>query len=372
MNANLRPSFSTSPPEDNELEVHVYGQGYGEAALIHYGGGRWIAIDSAVTKKNEPWAIEYLQQIGHSAAQIDYALLTHWHTDHIKGFSKLISQSPNAKVFFSSASRTSEFRNVAASFAGTGGGAVNAASYEYNELIRILSDRKKTSGSMNLEFVSCNTSYSLRSGGFEGRLLLLSPSAADVISDQIYFRDVINQRMPTDSPYVAKVENHSSVVALIEFQTFCLLFGADRELHKDTDRGWNVVFSSIANLQPSGLPAGFYKVSHHGSHTGYCQDLWKSCLGPDAVLVMTPYTRSRLPTLTMVNAYKTHSTKVFSSAVTRKIKGDIRNDIAKLGPHGPKILSSGQTAPGSVRCRRSLSDAASIWSTELFDGAQQM
>lgn len=50
-----------APPAHDELEVSVFGPGYGEAIVIHLGENEWILIDSCIEPESkEPAAIHYL------------------------------------------------------------------------------------------------------------------------------------------------------------------------------------------------------------------------------------------------------------------------------------------------------------------------
>ena len=59
------PAAHSKHPESDQLEVTLFGSGYGESVVVHIGDGKWLIVDSSInsdTKK--PAALEYLEGIG--------------------------------------------------------------------------------------------------------------------------------------------------------------------------------------------------------------------------------------------------------------------------------------------------------------------
>ena len=52
------------PPSDREIEVSIFGPGYGECIVVHAGGNEWAIIDACLDKAGHPAALAYLRQIG--------------------------------------------------------------------------------------------------------------------------------------------------------------------------------------------------------------------------------------------------------------------------------------------------------------------
>ena len=98
------------PPENCEVEVTVFGPGYGECILIHVGSNQWVVMDSCVGKDKEPVALTYLKSIGCNPDQcVQYVIATHWHDDHVQGISKVLESAGNATFFISTALGHREF-----------------------------------------------------------------------------------------------------------------------------------------------------------------------------------------------------------------------------------------------------------------------
>ncbi len=87
-------------PSDDTAEINLIGTGggYGESIVAHLGEGHWIVVDSC-RPPNEPCLpLAYLKHIGVPAEKVRLLLATHWHDDHIKGFSQLVEAFPRAEV----------------------------------------------------------------------------------------------------------------------------------------------------------------------------------------------------------------------------------------------------------------------------------
>ena len=79
------------PPGSHEIEVSVFGPGFGESIVVHLGSGRWMIVDSCLARSTkEPAALDYLQEIGVDvSANVRFVVSTHWHDDHIRGLAKV-------------------------------------------------------------------------------------------------------------------------------------------------------------------------------------------------------------------------------------------------------------------------------------------
>ena len=78
-------------PASDEIEVSLFGPGYGECVLIHLGLGEWLVVDSCVNQyAGGTPALDYLQTIGVDIAHaVVIVTASHWHDDHIRGLSAL-------------------------------------------------------------------------------------------------------------------------------------------------------------------------------------------------------------------------------------------------------------------------------------------
>src|SRR5262249_30630496 len=93
------------------------------------------------------------------------------------------------------------------------------------------------------------------------------------------------KRVPDQGP------NHVSVVTAILIGDQAMLFGSDLEEVGDPELGW----SAIVALPGRPQQAGMFKIPHHGSKNGHCEEVWDKMLISNPVAVLTPW-RRRLPT----------------------------------------------------------------------------
>lgn len=102
---------SLIPPEENQIEVSLFGPGYGESILIHYGDGNWIIVDSCIDPTSRLAApLTYLKCLGVNLARdVRLIVATHWHDDHIRGLGSVVEECQSARFVCSGALRPEEF-----------------------------------------------------------------------------------------------------------------------------------------------------------------------------------------------------------------------------------------------------------------------
>jgi glyoxylase-like metal-dependent hydrolase (beta-lactamase superfamily II) len=94
---NIRGSFLAgnnfgNPPQDDELEISIFGLGYGESILIHLGRQEWMIVDSCIDHASkQPSSLKYLHSIGVDPSEsVKLIVATHWHDDHIRGLATIV------------------------------------------------------------------------------------------------------------------------------------------------------------------------------------------------------------------------------------------------------------------------------------------
>src|SRR5918996_933708 len=94
-----------SPPEPDELELSVFGRGYGESICVHLGSGDWVLVDSCINPDTKlPAALSYLPSLGLSPAEaVRLVIATHWDDDHIGGIGEVVEACVGARVACSAA-----------------------------------------------------------------------------------------------------------------------------------------------------------------------------------------------------------------------------------------------------------------------------
>lgn len=87
----------STPPGEREIEVSVFGPGFGECLVIHAGHGDWIVVDSCLdVATREPAALTYLKALQVDPSAVRRIIATHWHDDHVRGLGKLLRACANA------------------------------------------------------------------------------------------------------------------------------------------------------------------------------------------------------------------------------------------------------------------------------------
>ncbi len=97
-------------PKPDEIEISVFGSGYGECIVIHVGSGKWAIIDSCMDASQEPISLKYLRELGVSVEKDVFSVsASHWHDDHVKGLAKTIEKCKIARLSLGSVLQSKEF-----------------------------------------------------------------------------------------------------------------------------------------------------------------------------------------------------------------------------------------------------------------------
>jgi hypothetical protein len=365
---SLSPSPTDAPASD-VVEVNLFGPGYGESVLMHLGSNQWLVVDScAPYDEAEATALTYLRQIGVDASEaIKYVVATHWHDDHIRGFSNIVSSCLQAEVFLSSALTHRPFLRLVL---------VNAPRHvtnlrEMNRTIRTLNERRQQTPPQPYSFVLENTALhsNLLHPNNDVEIWALSPSSVDVtaaLSQIGHFLSVEDR--PRLSAIPDPKENRTSIVLYIRSGNQRVLFGADREKQRAKTRGWDSVASCAAKR---GLNrASLFKVAHHGSPNGDSNIIWSDLLEEDPIAILTPFrkgTKGGRPRPRDISALCTRTKWTFitsdvsSSARNRKSAAiDINAEDVAMGI---QVLGPAQLPLGHIRARANV--AGGPWMIDL-------
>ncbi len=94
INASADPN--TDPSKENVLRVHFLSVGYADAILIELPNSETMLIDAG-DREDALKIIKCLQKL--RIKKIDYAIITHPHTNHFGGFSKIIDKFRVGRLF---------------------------------------------------------------------------------------------------------------------------------------------------------------------------------------------------------------------------------------------------------------------------------
>ena len=259
-------------PRIADVELNLFGPGYGECCVLHMGDNRWVVIDSCIDSKSKrPAALVYLDGLAVDVAEcVELIVVTHWHDDHIRGISQVVAACPKAKICIPGALANQELLASIIIFDERHG--LRAGS-GVNELINVLELCRKTHRPIKRAFsdtllLKCNAADISHSRNTE--IWSLSPSDLQVDEAIKAHRALVptlnsaKRRAPEREP------NHLSVVTIIVLGETAVLLGADLEETGNPGLGWSSIVSSSIRPQKKAI---VFKVPHHGSRNGHLESV---------------------------------------------------------------------------------------------------
>lgn len=357
-------------PNPREIELSLFGRGYGEALLLHLGDGHWIQIDSFRDRERRVAPLRYLAQIGvRPEDSLRLVVATHWHDDHVEGLSEVYERARLARLAMPAAMRSAEvtaFRGRAR----RGGSERFSSGVDELDKIAVIRDRDSRGAILLAGPNQILLRYSEHELGHRQAIDIesLSPSPADVQSFIQATKTV--PELPPGNRVEPFKQNDASVALWVRVGRHRILLGADLENVNDPARGWNAVLSSPAHLDGQ---AAVIKVPHHGSKNGHHPDVWSRLLKDGPTAVLTTWNRgSKLPSSNDV----TRIMGLTSSAyITTRMS---RKSARRVGPV-ESTLQEARTSirarpaeVGHIRLRLDLGSTDPVWQTELLGDAVQI
>lgn len=367
------------PPADDELEVVVFGPGFGESILVHLGNSHWIAIDSCVDSADEvdkrPVAEKYLRALGvDPGVAVRLIVASHWHDDHVRGLSRLVEICPSAAFSCSAALVRDEFATYVMQMSTASASTDGAKVREFTRVLELLANSGRQIHRAVGGRVLCRfEGQALRHGG-GGEVMCLSPSDREF---SLFLQQIAALLPQHGQGKIAapprQTPNLASVVLAVTVGPHVVSLGADMELHSDPLRGWSAVFDQASAMLLGRASA--VKVAHHGSTNGHHADFWRRFIEHPACSVVTPFNRlseaSKLPT--------EHDLKRLMSLGRVFVAGP--TSLRKPGARDPAVVRSLResdiefrdlrTGLGMVRLRRSIG-ADVGWRAETISPAREV
>jgi hypothetical protein len=359
------------PPKADEIEITLFGPGFGESLVIHLGYERWVIIDSCIDSgTNEPAALQYLGNIGVDAKScVSHVIATHWHDDHVGGLSEIIETCSNAQFCCAAALTRSEFLNLVTAF-NKRTIAVSTGLSEIEKILRILKKRRVQPhyvlGDMPVLTLPATALAP------EARITALSPVNAEYVRFLQSLAKFVPNDLTTKHRFPRPDENDISIAVLLTVGDVCALLGADLETTSAADRGWNAVLASTN--RPKEL-ATLFKVPHHGSVTGHHDRVWSDMLSSEPVAILTPWNRgSKLPTRGDRARIEAFAPRSFIS--TRGSGAAAQHDyaIAKTIRESNITISTAEPHTGRITARIVIGAKAAgmQWSIDLSSAASDL
>ena len=321
-------------PKPNEIEVTVFGPGYGECIVIHIGSGKWAIIDSCLDDAFEPASLSYLRSLGVSVeTDVISVSASHWHDDHVKGLAKTIEVCRGARLSLGSALQSKEFlaflyvhENQPVQKLDRGG----------TELLRCL-EMLAQSGRIIKPLHEDTLIFDFDHGELAHRLRVemraLSPSGKQFAEFIQRVRDfpVDNKGQPKGR-ISEPSRNDLSVAMLLTIGDQGVLLGADLEQVADPKKGWKAVVESRRGRRPL---SHVIKVPHHGSQNAHNMEVWKEMVDEQSWSVITPWRKGKydLPRDSDVLRLKEYSSNCYvtSTGVQSPRRRYSRDIIKQIG-----------------------------------------
>jgi beta-lactamase superfamily II metal-dependent hydrolase len=370
-----------TPPQPNELEVSIFGPGFGEGILIHVGQGKWIAIDSCVDSATQKSVLlKYLQEIGvDPATSVELVVASHWHQDHVRGLHEFLDSAPNADFCCSSVLTTKEFISLADLASGSSS-RISMGPEELYKCLQTCKARMETAGKLRLKYATTDrilwqSAWVSSGNSYSASLNSLSPSDEMTTRSHKFMVNTLaalkNSALPP-SRILASKPNDVSVALVLTVNERRILLGSDLEEQGDALVGW----SAVLETQSVSPPSQTFKVAHHGSASGHHDGVWTNLLHSNPLALLTPFRwgKHRLP-----NAVD--RARILAATTRAYITAD-PNATAKPPKSQPKVqamLASAVKnrrlaigAAGHIRWRAPLDDSNAIGTVELFESAMQL
>lgn len=366
-------------PETTDVEVHVFGPGYGECVLVHLGYGEWMIVDSCTSANHEPAAIEWLWAIGvDPSTAVKLVVATHWHDDHVRGLAKTFSVCQSATFICSNALLSDELVTLACDSRRAQLRATSGVD-ELRQIVEELRKRKLKSGVRSLglgfEFATANKRPFCRSAEPQCEVWSLSPSSAEIETSLKQFcKTFSEQENPTVRNRVAPCSpNNTAVVLWVSIGSRRILLGADLEERRSgigrpvaTDSGWTAIVSSPARPMDQ---AEVFKVAHHGSATAHNDDVWRTMISTEPTAVLTPFRQGSvsLPRQADRERILEQAPTAYISARSARRRYKPTNKVEAWALMGKHATTS--AGPGHVWLRGEALGTDRAWGVTLRDGA---
>lgn len=362
----------TKGPLIDEIEVTLFGPGYGECVLLHVGFSDWIIVDSCLNKDKRPPVLEYLRALGQDPAQIvKLVVATHWHDDHIGGLGVLFKECQSARFACSGALKGQEFLTLVKA-ASVNSMMRTSGVKEFSDVIDTLEKRSKSKpGLGSPKLASANKilweRHKINGQSFAAEIRSLSPSDSAVTRTQFEIASLFPKIHEPKRRISPRSPNHSAVALWVKAGDSRILLGSDLEESGDPDTGWTAI------LDPATRPQGkasVSKVAHHGSHTAHHPNIWTDLLEPNPHAILTPFVRGRVVLPTSQDSSRicgyTSNAFITTNLNVRQVKGR-PSTVEKTIRETVRSIRELPSSTGIIRLRKNALDAdVNNWKVELF------
>ncbi len=363
------------PPALDEVEISLFGPGYGECILVHPGDGKWFVIDSCEDPStHKPVALSYLDKIGVDArSAVQGIVATHWHDDHIRGLGETFRACKEAEFVCSEAINTKQFSEIVMAYGHRLMSELHSGVDEFREILEELRLRAKASKLRRIAprfAVADKCLWRIQTAvGVECCMHALSPSDSALLMSKLDIAKLFPIIKETKRRILPFSENRAAVTLWFSVGSLQALLGADLEDSEDPQMGWSVIINSPGRPQEK---ASVFKIPHHGSKNAHNGHVWDELLESGPVAMLSPYRLGSrlLPTAEDVKRIcsVTDSAYITAEALRSKV---VKRDktVEKMIKEVMPTLRRWDTTLGHIRVRARQGEA---WRVDLFDEAMRL
>lgn len=354
-------------PAVNEVEVCIFGPGYGEAIAVHLGNRRWLLVDSCMDPySREPAAWTYLNSLGLADSEVLAIIASHWHDDHVRGISLISEKFPKADFFLPSVFNNKEALEFLCAYNGkTAPGQGLGAQQLHDVLVRLRDSKRKPHFTTQRTSVIDDTSAGYRVAAWA---LSPTPGACEkALAHLASYVPVPNGVMPINhAPELSP--NYEAIALHVNVGGEIILLGADLEEHPEI--GWSAITADEWCLSRG--KSAVYKVAHHGSETACIPDIWKQLLADSPISCLTPFNKGRkkLPAQSDINRIYSYTSRAYISSNKSKSPALGREVVKELNGICRNI-SRANSGFGAIRLRKTIGTDQE-WRVELFGHANTL
>lgn len=362
-----------SRPRHDEVEVSVFGPGYGECIVLHVANDQWVIIDSCVGPlSQQSSAIEYLAALNIDvAAKVRLVLATHYHDDHICGIAGAFEKCKAARFACSMALNLPDWTKLVEIYRNYligGGPGVD----ELRRVMQELRARGQAKEIVSPIFCIAGRVFAEPILMPPAEVICLSPSDAAVGAMHTRIRERLLPQAERRRLAVPSLESNDGSVAIsVRVGSASALLGADLEERNRPGLGWQVVLDDWPDNadQHDG-----FKIPHHGSVTGYHPDAWNRLVKSNGWAVVTPYNRQKEPIPRSSDCERILRMSSRSFITSPPGWSRFRHSdraVQKTAEEATLRIGAEQPKHGHIRLRRSIA-AGAEWRVELFGQAQPL
>jgi Metallo-beta-lactamase superfamily len=265
------------PPRPEELELTLFGPGYGESIVLHIPGLGWGIVDSCSWRppgqSPKTLPLEYLRLL--SVESLVFIILTHPHEDHYRGMAEIL-RAYQGRIRYICRYQSEGVRELKVYLAHQRlGGRSGLASL--GEVFSAMEEAVESGAwprklSEMTEIFHPQTVQVGSNPPFNVQMVALSPSAE---SEQRYI-NLLRQSIPNVGRRVLplKDEAHNGIASAIWLAVgeVRVILGSDLESGVTDRTGWRGVLS---NPDCPDMSAAVVKVAHHDSRNAHLENVWQ-------------------------------------------------------------------------------------------------